>query len=201
MGMPNSVEAFCTEVWPVLMDSRAFSRSSWDHVVGAALKGAASLMPSLRAILYKVLLGMPAPKKTQRSLDPTSAETLAINNGVKVVLVEITISFTCFVCGYSSGAQGLERGVEVLLGPGLGGALLLRGVDAQAMGPLPQRGRGNPVRGRGLRQAHVVVPEGVQSQFHVLLGPGFRAASVVGSACVFGVPVALGEQHLVAAGL
>lgn len=59
VGMPNSVEAFCTEVCPVLIDSRAFSKSSGVHVVGAALKGAASLIPSLLAILYNVLLGIP----------------------------------------------------------------------------------------------------------------------------------------------
>lgn len=59
VGMPYSVEARCTDVWPVLIDSKAFSRSSGVHVVGAALNGAASLMPSLLAILYKVLLGIP----------------------------------------------------------------------------------------------------------------------------------------------
>lgn len=53
------MEAFCTDVWPDLIDSRAFSRSSGVHVVGAALNGAANLIPSRRAILYKVLLGMP----------------------------------------------------------------------------------------------------------------------------------------------
>lgn len=41
------------------MDSKAFSKSSGVHVVGAALKGAASLIPSRLAILYRVLLGMP----------------------------------------------------------------------------------------------------------------------------------------------
>lgn len=57
--MPNSVDAFCTEVWPVLIDSKAFSKSSGVQVVGAALNGAASLIPSLLAILYNVLLGIP----------------------------------------------------------------------------------------------------------------------------------------------
>lgn len=59
VGMPNSVDAFCTEVWPVLIDSKAFSKSSGVQVVGAALNGAASLIPSLLAILYNVLLGIP----------------------------------------------------------------------------------------------------------------------------------------------
>lgn len=57
--MPNSVDAFCTEVCPVLIDSKAFSKSSGVQVVGAALNGAASLIPSLLAILYNVLLGIP----------------------------------------------------------------------------------------------------------------------------------------------
>lgn len=64
MGIPNSVDAFCTEVWPVLIDSKAFSKSSGVHVVGAALNGAASLIPSLLAILYNVLLGIPAVLNT-----------------------------------------------------------------------------------------------------------------------------------------
>lgn len=59
VGIPYSVEALCTEVCPDLMDSNAFSKSSGDHVVGAALKGAANLIPSLLAILYNVLLGIP----------------------------------------------------------------------------------------------------------------------------------------------
>lgn len=71
MGMPNSVEAFCTDVWPDLMDSKAFSRSSGVHVVGAALKGAASLIPSRRAILYKVLLGIPKMQITNYKLSAT----------------------------------------------------------------------------------------------------------------------------------
>lgn len=57
--MPYSVDALCTDVCPVLIDSNAFSKSSGVHVVGAALNGAASRMPSLLAILYKVLLGIP----------------------------------------------------------------------------------------------------------------------------------------------
>lgn len=59
VGIPNSVDALCTDVWPDRIASRAFSRSSDDQFVGAALKGAASFMPSLRAILYRVLLGIP----------------------------------------------------------------------------------------------------------------------------------------------
>lgn len=51
------------------MDSSAFSRSSGVHVVGAALKGAASLIPSRLAILYRVLLGMPKPNQTLKTLD------------------------------------------------------------------------------------------------------------------------------------
>ena len=51
VGIPNSAAALWTEVCPVLIDSSALSRSSGFQVVGAALKGAASLMPSLRAIL------------------------------------------------------------------------------------------------------------------------------------------------------
>lgn len=59
VGIPNSVEALCTEVCPVRIDSKAFSKSSGVQVVGAALNGAASLIPSLLAILYRVLLGIP----------------------------------------------------------------------------------------------------------------------------------------------
>ena len=59
MGMPNSVDARWTEVCPDRIASSALSRSAGDHVVGLALKGAASLMPSLLAILYNVLDGMP----------------------------------------------------------------------------------------------------------------------------------------------
>lgn len=58
-GIPNSVDAFCTEVVPDRIASKAFSKSSCDQVVGAALNGAAKRMPSRLAILYKVLLGMP----------------------------------------------------------------------------------------------------------------------------------------------
>lgn len=63
MGIPYSVDALCTDVCPVLIDSSAFSKSSGDQVVGAALNGAASLMPSLLAILYNVLLGIPVKNK------------------------------------------------------------------------------------------------------------------------------------------
>lgn len=59
VGIPNSVDALCTDVWPERIASRARSRSAGDQVVGLALKGAASLMPSLLAILYKVLDGIP----------------------------------------------------------------------------------------------------------------------------------------------
>lgn len=58
-GMPNSVDARCTEVVPERIASNAFSKSSCDQVVGAALNGAANRIPSRLAILYKVLLGMP----------------------------------------------------------------------------------------------------------------------------------------------
>lgn len=59
VGIPYSVEALCTDVWPDLIDSSAFSKSSGVHVVGAALNGAAKRIPSRLAILYKVLLGIP----------------------------------------------------------------------------------------------------------------------------------------------
>lgn len=59
VGMPNSVLAFCTDVWPALIASKARSRSSADHVVGAALNGAASRIPSRLAILYNVEDGIP----------------------------------------------------------------------------------------------------------------------------------------------
>lgn len=58
-GIPYSVAALCTVNWPDLMASRALSRSSGTQEVGAALNGAANRMPSLRAILYSVLLGIP----------------------------------------------------------------------------------------------------------------------------------------------
>ena len=60
VGIPNSVEALCTEVAPERIDSKARSRSSGLQVVGEALNGAASRIPSLLAILYSVLLGIPA---------------------------------------------------------------------------------------------------------------------------------------------
>lgn len=59
VGIPNSVDALCTDVWPDLMASSALSRSAGDHVVGLALNGAANRMPSLLAILYSVLDGIP----------------------------------------------------------------------------------------------------------------------------------------------
>lgn len=59
VGIPNSVEALCTEVCPERIDSNARSKSSGDHVVGAALNGAAKRIPSRLAILYNVLLGIP----------------------------------------------------------------------------------------------------------------------------------------------
>uniref|UniRef100_A0A8D8D5U8 (northern house mosquito) hypothetical protein n=1 Tax=Culex pipiens TaxID=7175 RepID=A0A8D8D5U8_CULPI len=59
VGMPNSVLAFCTDVWPALIASKARSRSSADQVVGAALNGAASRIPSRLAILYNVEDGIP----------------------------------------------------------------------------------------------------------------------------------------------
>uniref|UniRef100_A0A8W7PV29 Uncharacterized protein n=1 Tax=Anopheles coluzzii TaxID=1518534 RepID=A0A8W7PV29_ANOCL len=59
VGMPNSVLAFCTEVCPARIASKARSKSSADQVVGAALNGAARRMPSRRAILYSVDDGMP----------------------------------------------------------------------------------------------------------------------------------------------
>lgn len=59
MGIPNSVEALWTDVWPDLIASKARSRSAGDQVVGLALKGAANLIPSLLAILYRVLEGIP----------------------------------------------------------------------------------------------------------------------------------------------
>lgn len=51
VGMPNSAAALWTDVCPDLIDSSALSKSSGFQVVGAALNGAANLMPSLRAIL------------------------------------------------------------------------------------------------------------------------------------------------------
>lgn len=57
--MPNSVLAFCTDVCPVRIASSARSKSSGDHVVGAALNGAANRMFSRRAILYSVDDGIP----------------------------------------------------------------------------------------------------------------------------------------------
>lgn len=59
VGIPNSVDALWTDVAPERMDSKARSRSSGLQVVGAALKGAAKRIPSRRAILYRVLLGIP----------------------------------------------------------------------------------------------------------------------------------------------
>lgn len=71
VGIPNSELAFCTDAAPariakndeklfielkfyhflIKLPSKAFSRSSADHDVGAALNGAAKRIPSRRAIL------------------------------------------------------------------------------------------------------------------------------------------------------
>ena len=59
-GMPYSEAARCTVVCPDRIASNALSKSSGFHVVGAALNGAAKRIPSRRAILYKVLLGIPS---------------------------------------------------------------------------------------------------------------------------------------------
>lgn len=59
VGIPYSVLARCTDVCPERIDSKAFSKSSGVHVVGAALKGAANRIPSRLAILYNVLDGIP----------------------------------------------------------------------------------------------------------------------------------------------
>lgn len=79
MGIPNSVDALCTDVWPDLIASKARSRSAGVHVVGLALNGAASLMPSLLAILYNVLEGIP------NAFDALLAEIVPVRNASKAL--------------------------------------------------------------------------------------------------------------------
>uniref|UniRef100_A0A182QEE3 Uncharacterized protein n=1 Tax=Anopheles farauti TaxID=69004 RepID=A0A182QEE3_9DIPT len=82
VGMPNSVLAFCTDVCPARIASKARSRSSADQVVGAALNGAASRMPSRRAILYNVDDGMP------NAFDALLAEIVPVRNASSALLSE-----------------------------------------------------------------------------------------------------------------
>lgn len=77
--MPNSVDALWTDVWPDLIASNARSKSAGVHVVGLALNGAANLMPSLLAILYKVLEGIP------NALDALLAEMVPVRSASKAL--------------------------------------------------------------------------------------------------------------------
>lgn len=77
--MPNSVDALCTDVWPDLIASKARSRSAGVHVVGLALNGAASLIPSFLAILYNVLEGIP------NALDALLAEMVPVRKASKAL--------------------------------------------------------------------------------------------------------------------
>jgi len=71
----------------------------------------------------------------------------------------------------ASGAQLAQRHFEVGLAPRLGLVVLLGRVDAQSVGALPQRRRGDSV-GRGrFRQVHRLRPQRLQRQLHVLLRP------------------------------
>ena len=89
VGIPNSVLAFCTDAAPARIASRAFSKSSADHVVGAALNGAASRIPSRLAILYNVEEGMP------NAFEALFAEIVPVRRASKALLSES--SFHVFV--------------------------------------------------------------------------------------------------------
>uniref|UniRef100_A0A182ITE0 Uncharacterized protein n=1 Tax=Anopheles atroparvus TaxID=41427 RepID=A0A182ITE0_ANOAO len=82
VGMPNSVLAFCTDVCPARIASKARSRSSADQVVGAALNGAARRMPSRRAILYSVEDGMP------NAFEALFAEIVPVRSASRALLSE-----------------------------------------------------------------------------------------------------------------
>lgn len=64
------------------LPSKAFSRSSADHDVGAALNGAARRIPSRRAILYSVEDGMP------NAFEALFAEIVPVLNASSALLSE-----------------------------------------------------------------------------------------------------------------
>lgn len=58
----------------------------------------------------------------------------------------LTVSLAGLVGGDGAGSERVQRGAQVGLAPRLGGAFLLRRVDAEPVRALPQRRRRNAVR-------------------------------------------------------